>query len=151
MAARDLRERASSEGRLRARVYKLTARSAGSRVAAPVPRTVPHPAAARASTFQAPSGTTYPTRRVILVPTSHLDSGEGPGPRSQSQPVEKADSNLELGQGYRASLGGPELRLPTQRIPVTGLACGPGGGGAGHWGIWEPVKELSLLFYSGLK
>lgn len=114
--ARGRRERASSEGRLQAGGSKLTARSAGSR-RSPGPERTPTDRRRVQRFPDALRNSPNPRRRVILVPLSHLGSGDGPDPRSHSQSVGNADSNPQPGQGHRAFLGGSDPGLPARRVP----------------------------------
>lgn len=96
----------------------------------PIAQGGPRPGDGRA---QSPPEPAQPTRRVILVPRSHLDPGEGPGPRSKSQLAEEADWNPEPGQGHRASSSGPEPRRPPGSSWGPGRAADPAVGAQGAW------------------
>lgn len=138
---RGSRKKTRWEGRLQASDSKRATRSEGLRRPHRPGREAPDQPAARPSALR-PETRPSPPRRVLRVPLSHLDSGEGPGPRSQGQAVEEVDSNrAKVTEPFPAGQdgGSPARRHPEGR---TGLRTR--GGGVGRGGVWEPVKEAEL-------
>ena len=138
---RGSRKKTRWEGRLQPSDSKRAARSEGSRRPHRPGREAPDQPGSQ--TQRSPSrNAAQPPRRVLRVPLSHLDSGEGPDPRSQGQPVEEADSNrAKVTEPFPAGQNGGS---PARRHPGGRTRLRTRGGGVGRGGVWEPVKEAEL-------
>ena len=125
---RGSRKKTRWEGRLQPSDSKRAARSEGSRRPHRPGREAPDQPGSQ--TQRSPSrNAAQPPRRVLRVPLSHLDSGEGPDPRSQGQPVEEADSNrAKVTEPFPAGQNGGS---PARRHPGAEPGYGPA---AGAWG-----------------
>ena len=119
---RGSRKKTRWEGRLQPSDSKRAARSEGSRRPHRPGREAPDQPGSQ--TQRSPSrNAAQPPRRVLRVPLSHLDSGEGPDPRSQGQPVEEADSNrAKVTEPFPAGQNGGS---PARRHPGAEPGYGP--------------------------
>lgn len=110
-------------------------------MAAPSPGAeAPDQPAARPSALRPETGT-RPPRRVLRVPLSHLDSGEGPAQGHRAKRWRRWIRTGPRSQN-RSPRAVTEVHL-LDAIPRAEPGCGPAGG-RGRGGVWEPVKEAEL-------